>query len=115
MSTAPAHLSHQNRRSAMSRWIARGVAIDPDTDDLRDLIKREIWMRGKTIQRLALDMQMSPAYVSRILSLHGTPAGSPGQRITPGFLQAVIRTLHITSAVARRMHLLGARDAGWKL
>lgn len=112
---APPHVRHMNRRNAMTRWMTAGLAIPPDTDDLRDLIKREVWTRGKTIQGLALALGMNLSYVSRVLSCHGNPAGTKCQRITPAFLDAVIRVLAIPSAVARRMHTLGARDAGWKL
>lgn len=105
----------QNRGNALTRWMSVGLAISPDTDDLRQLIKREIWTRGKTIEQFSEAAGFNHSYVTRVLSRRGLPSGSPGQRITPPFLNTVVRVMAIPPAVARRMHTLGARDAGWKL
>jgi len=93
--------------AARRRWLTAGVAIPHDTADLRLAIKREIWTRGLTMDDVAGRVGVQLNWLSRVL------AGD--QRMTPGLLNRLIDSVHITAAVARRLHLLAAQDAGWKV
>ncbi len=97
------------REAARRRWVAVGVAIPHDTEDLRQAIKREVWTRGLTLAEVAERMEMTMPFLVRLV-------GSKGQqRITPCQLNKIIAAIHITPAVARRLHLLAAREAGWRV
>lgn len=104
--------SAKNRRSATAQWLAVGVAIPHDTDDIRLAIKREVWTRGLTLIILSLRLGMNLEYIERCLSKRGNSAGC-FQKIQPSLLNRIIEKIHITPAVANRLHLLAAREAGW--
>lgn len=101
-------------RLARHRWENVGAAIPHDTDNLRDAIKREIWTRGLTITDIAARVGMNLDYLERVLSRRGNSAGR-FQALHPPLLNRLIAAIHITPAVARRLHLLAAREAGWKV
>ena len=106
--------SIKNRRSAEARWLAVGVEIPHDTDDLRQAIKREVWTRGLTLTILAERMGMNLDYIERCLSKRGNAAGV-FQKIQPSLLNRIIEKTHITPCVAKRLHLLAAREHGWQV
>lgn len=99
-------------RPSFSRWIAAGVAIDPNTPDIRLALKREIWTRGRSIKEISEATGMSLDYLERVLSKHGNAKGK-NARIHPPLLNRLIAEIKITPKVARRLHYLGALEAGW--
>lgn len=103
--------SLKNSRSAKARWLAAGTAIPHDTDDLRQAIRREVWTRGLTITALAERLDMNLEYVERCLRSRGPSA----KRMMPGMLNRIIAVVHISPCVARRLHLMAAREMGWQV
>lgn len=95
--------------AARTRWLAYGLSIPRETECPRMLIKREIYTREITITDLANRLGMSVDHVSRTLDPRLCLT------ITPGFLARVITHLHITPVVARRLHLIAAREQGWQV
>jgi hypothetical protein len=102
--------SAKNKDSAKARWLAEGVAIPHDTDDLRLAIKREVWTRGLTITALAEKLDICQEYLERCLR-----RGPYSKRMYPGMLNRIIEAVHVTPCVAKRLHLLAAREAGWNV
>lgn len=98
--------------AARSRWLDAGLAIPADTDDVRQAIKREVWTRERTLKDLAASLGMNLDYLERVLSKRGNHGAF--QRLTPQLLDRIIAALHVTPVVARRLHRLGALEAGWK-
>lgn len=101
------------RRAARGRWMAVGVSISPNTDNLCQAIKREIWSRELTIVDIAHRIGIGTFGASNAGQLGSVLKGQ--QRMTPGMLNRIIDAVHITPAVARRLHLLAAREAGWNI
>jgi hypothetical protein len=100
--------------AARTRWLEAGLQIPADTDDVRQAIKRECWTRDRTLKDLAASLGLNLDYLERVLSHRGNAAGR-FQKLTPGLLERIIDALKITPRVARRLRLLGAIDAGWRL
>lgn len=97
-------------RSARTRVLKAGVCIEREPLDLRRTIKRECWMRELTLGDLAERIHLTHDHVQRMLC-HG-----PSQKkIEARVLKRIIEALHVSPAVAQRMHLMGAREAGWRV
>lgn len=101
-------MSTKQARGLITKLVARGVAIDPRTTDVREAVKREAWTRGLSLRALAERMGLDYDYVLKRIG-EGQYSGA----IHPKFLQQIIDALHITARPARRLHQLGAIEAGW--
>lgn len=97
------------RKAMVKHLVSVGVGIPHEVDDLRLAIKREIFTRGLCCGDIARRLGITEAHVQHVLR-----PTSP-YRMNPGLLNRMIEAIHITPAVARRLHLLAARDAGWKV
>lgn len=97
-------------QSARTKVLELGVRIPKDTPYLRLAIKRELWMRRLTTGDLSKRLGVTERHATKLLA-----EGASSKKIYPGMLDRIIAVLHITPAVARRLHLLGAQEAGWKV
>jgi hypothetical protein len=95
---------------ARRRCLAVGVDIPADTEDVRLAIKREIFTRGLTLSDVAARIGLSYSRLKHTVGKKNNPCA-----IHPGELNRIIAAVHITPAVARRLHLLAAREAGWSV
>lgn len=106
----PAARRTPQSRGARTKVLNFGVAIARETPDLRRAIKRECWMRELTLGDLAKRIHLTHDHVQRMLC-HG-----PSQkRIEPRVLNRIIDALHVSPVVANRLHLMGAREHGWRV
>lgn len=103
--------SDRQRRAGRTHAVNVGVLIPADADDLRLQLKREIFTRGLVFADVANRTGLSASRIKHCMSNTGKWATT----IHPGFLDRIIEAIHITPRVARRLHLLAAREAGWKV
>lgn len=101
--------SRNHREAKRRHLIGAGVAIEHEVDDLRAAIKRELWTRGLLYSDVAARMGVTVDCIKRRLEC------TCALTMSAGMLQRIIDAAHITPKVARRLHLLGAREAGWKV
>ncbi len=95
-----------------SKLVGMAMQIPHDTTDLRLAIKREMYSRGLSASEVADRMNLTHGWVKHRLC---PDVPSNPVRITAVFLERLIEALHITPAVARRLHYLAATDAGWRI
>jgi hypothetical protein len=94
------------------RLLAIGASMPVEPLTLRDTLRRELYLRELALRDLAdrLDLAESTVYERIVPSPTRKKTG-----LTPLLLDRIIGAVHIDKSVAERMHLLGAREAGWKV
>lgn len=91
--------------------INRALTIPKDTTDVRAAMKRLLWLRGMSSADLATATRLSDTYWKHRLGANS----SDGYKIHPGIMDRFLDAIDATPAERRRLHLLGALEAGWKL
>lgn len=104
--------TNRHQKAGRARAMQRGFAIDPDSSDVRLALKRAIWTSGFTIKEVSELLGMHTDHIERTLGSHGNAKGKY-HTLTPGLLNRIVHTIKLTDYQARRMHMLGAREAGW--
>ncbi len=97
---------------SVSKLVGLAAAIPQDTTDVRLLVKKEMWSRGISSKQLAKRLGLTGCWV-RTRLCPGVKS-SPGS-LSPKFIDRLVKHLHIDPKIARRLHYLGAIDAGWNV